>query len=240
MEKGNYTESDKICFENVKWELEQSMVYLSDCNSRKLSYFRLALAILSVFATGLGVYVNALSRASSDDLPLIISTETKIVVCFALVLSSLFVYSIIKEIFSIHMSRVQIFRQMNCLRQVMDSIRYKKHLGEYPTEKEQLKDRSTAYWEVFGKHRKLDIDNTNLRNSEKNWYRSPDFFMIAVLFITIISLNLGSLWYLLSLAEGGKAVILLAGLISGGVAVYLVSDIYKSRKRFKQSLKIVG
>jgi hypothetical protein len=225
-----YTEDDLYCFENLQWEMGQLSEFLKDCNHRKITYFKISLGLLSVLITVFGIMLHAVSR----EFDFSSSIEAQLIVAAITIAVSLLNYTIVKELFSIHSSRVHVIRQMNCLRQAMDSLRYKKHMGEYPLNAQDLKQTQTQYWESFGKHRKLQIENSCLRNSEES-LKSPDFFMIIVLISTSLLIQIGYFTY--------KAISGSSKLMSFGVGVFVTFiiisatiDVVIARKDLREKL----
>jgi len=79
-------------------------------------------------------------------------------------------------------------RQLNCLRQVRDSITYYKFEGKYPIHVNALIEGST-YYRIFGKHRKLYVGNEELRDRLGGSFSdSADKSLIGFLFITSLTL----------------------------------------------------
>jgi len=227
-----YTEDDVHCFKNIQWEMSELSLFLKDCNHRKITYFKFSLGVMSVFITLFGITLTAVAK----DFDISLYLEVQIIITAILLASCLINFSIIKELFSIHSSRVHIIRQMNCLRQAIDGIRYKKHVGNYPESTADLKNESSTYWKVFGKHRKLQIDNHGLRDSEKSWAKSPDMSMIFILSLISITLQFSATIYLISSESVGKELSFICGGVVSLSAFFIVTSLISSRKDLKVNL----
>lgn len=234
MSNPKYTEDDLHCFENIQWEMGELTDFLIDCNHRKITFFKFSLGVMSVFITIFGI----LFKAISEGYTLSSNKEIQIIIAIILLVMCFINYIIIKELFSIHSSRVLVIRQMNCLRQVMDSIRFKKHEGSYPSNVSELNNETSKYWNIFGKHRKLQLENSSLKDSEKSWSKSPDMFMILILLIVSIFLQLSASLYLVTSQEIGNILSFLTGGIVVLTSIFMVMDVRNSRDSLKKSLGI--
>ena len=229
-----YTNDDLSCFNNLQWEMSELLEYLKDCNLRKITYFKIALGILSVFVTGFGLVINASVQQS----PIVSAISFQALISVVLIIMGLLTYTILRELYSIHASRVTALRQMNCLRQTMDSIRFRKHEGKYPENLEELRSKGTHYWERFGQHRKLPIENEELKKVEQSISRSPDMFMIVIIFFISILLQISGVIYLVKGAAfhslGGIGI----GVFLTLTTLYFVNDFKKSREQLRRALGI--
>jgi len=89
-------------------------------------------------------------------------------------------------------------RQINCLRQAIDSIAYFRFEGKYPIHLNALME-GGVYYKVFGKHRKLPIGNEGLRNRFMGSFsESADKSLIGFLFFTSSILISAPYIYLMS------------------------------------------
>ena len=145
-------------------------------------------------------------------------------------------FVIIKELLSIHSSRVITLRQANCLRQAMDSIRYKKYVGTYPESVSDLLDQSTEYWKRFGRHRKLPLENDGLRGSERGIFRSPDKFMILILATMSLIVMMSPVVYLSASPNATFTDGWVSGVISLLFFVGVAMQINDSKKRLRVQL----
>jgi len=172
-----YTDDDKICFENIYSEQRILTDYMKDCNFRKIMLFKISLAAFSLLTSG-SITIFAL-YVKEDGIT--ISFPFNYIFGLIVISIGLINFVIIKELLSIHASRLITLRQANSLRYAIDSIRYKKFQGVYPASYKELFDQSTEYWKAFGRHRKLPLENESLRLSERGIFRSPDTFMVLIL-----------------------------------------------------------
>jgi len=224
--KNCYSDDDLHCFNNLQWEMGALQQYLQDCNLRKSALFKISLAGFSIVATGLVTIFGFFADHSN----LVIESPFNII--FGLVLFSIGLVNIviIKELVSIHASRLITFRQMNCIRQAMDSVRFKKHEGRYPNDWKELKQTDTKYWLTFGKHRKLPIENSGLKASESRFFRSPDKFMIFVITMLSLVLLLSPLILILATSVAGFYAGIYSGVISTLFIVIVWNEIRVSIK----------
>lgn len=237
LEDDVYTNDDLSCFNNLQWEMTELLEYLKDCNLRKITYFKISLGILSVFVTGFGFLINAAVQNS----PVVSAISFQALVSLALIIMGLLTYTVIKELYSIHASRIITLRQMNCLRQTMDSIRFRKYEGRDPESYKELRSDSTVYWLRFGQHRKLPIENEDLKNVERSMSRSPDMFMMTILLIISILLQISGVVYLAKAHAfqpwgewGGIGIGIFLTLATG----YFLSDFKRSQIELKKALGI--
>lgn len=224
----SFSDDERQCIENIHWELDALLEYLKDCNSRKITLFKVALAVFSVLTTGLVTIYSLYSKGAGKGI------EEPFDILFVVVLVSmgLINFSIIKELISIHASRLITYRQMNCLRQAMDSIRYARYEGKYPEAISELRATGTAYWKAFGQHRKLPLDNAALRQSEKGLFRSPDKFMILIIASLSLVVMMSPLVYVVAYARDSFT----AGLLSGTLGVFFVAVVIYEGLTAKKTL----
>ncbi len=104
-----YTNDDMSSFNNCQWEMKALLDYLIDCNVRKITYFKIALGILSVFISGFGFVINAAVRVS----PIIHSIPFQALISLSLIIMGLLTYTVIRELYSIFVRRIFALRQMN-------------------------------------------------------------------------------------------------------------------------------
>jgi hypothetical protein len=229
-----YSQDDLVCFENINSEQAILADYLRDCNSRKYSLFKLALTVFSVLTTA-SVALFVLST-EEDGLNIVFPFNY----AFGLILISigLINFVVIKELLSIHASRLITLRQMNCLRQAMDAIRYRKFMDKYPGSIDDLTNRETPYWLVFGQHRKLPLVNSGLRKSEQGVLRSPDKFMVLILTILSLCVMLAPMVYLGVSSDATFADGWLSGTVSIVFILGVVMQFSDSKKRLKSQIGV--
>ncbi|RLA07167.1 MAG: hypothetical protein DRR06_00540 [Gammaproteobacteria bacterium] len=228
-----YSEDDKICFNNINTEMAMLAEYLADCNARKYSLFKLSLVVSSVVVTAL----MTIFKLYSEDGGITIKAPFNYIFGAILVLIGLINIVIIKELLSIHASRLITYRQMNCFRQALDSIKYRKFEGCYPDSVDCLKSSDTEYWNILGKHRKLPLDNEGLVLSERGLFRSPDKFMIFILALISALVIFSPVIYMAWSPDSTYR----EGLYSGLVGMLFVAGFFvqfrDSRKRLRAQLK---
>lgn len=111
--------------------------------------------------------------------------------------------SIIKYIVTFKLSWILALRQMNCIRQAINSVLFAKIEGFIPrrlTEeimrekdfKDTILDSSSTYWNLYGRHEKYPLNNVHLRQKYssrfKIWFTSSDFFAILTIVVFTIFL----------------------------------------------------
>lgn len=229
-----YSKDDLNCFNNLQWEMSELNEYLKDCNQRKITYFKFSIGLITVlitlFGTVFGIYKENSKIIKEADIHWLF-IAILLVVCFLN-------FSVTKELFSLHASRVLTYRQMNSLRRAMDSIRYKRYEGNYPENLEVMKDENTNYWKEFGRHRKLPLESSGLRKNEKNWLQSPDKLMILVLGVVTLALE-GIVFYELfvSLSEViSKTSYALVGAALVAINLMMFYAVNSSRKALNDAL----
>ncbi len=91
-------------------------------------------------------------------------------------------------------------RQLNCLRQALDSIAYLRFEKKYPVHLKSLKE-GGVYYKTFGKHRKLPVGNEGFRNRFMGAFsESADKSLIGFLFFTSSILLSAPYIYLISVS----------------------------------------
>lgn len=229
-----YTNDDMSSFNNCQWEMKALLDYLIDCNVRKITYFKIALGILSVFITGFGFVINAAVRVS----PIIHSIPFQALISLSLIIMGLLTYTVIRELYSIFVRRIFALRQMNCLRQSMDSIRFKKCVCRFPDGIEELYARDTEYWKYFGQYRVLPLGNEAPEKVDMSISRSPDLFMMIVLFgVSFLLQGMGVGYLVIGTAFnslGGFGV----GVVLTITTSLIIGDFLKSRSKLISSLAV--
>jgi len=171
-----YDDDDKVCFQNIHFEMNMIAKYIEECNTRKFSLFRLSLTVFTAVVLSMVTIFEFYAKKGVT-----LEAPFNVIAALILVFVGLINIVIVKELLSIHASRLISFRQLNCLRHALDSIKYKKFEGEYPNSIDDLKNKDTKYWKAIGKHRKLPLNNEGLKHSDRGIFRSPDKFMVLVL-----------------------------------------------------------
>jgi hypothetical protein len=227
--EGDY---DLFRFNCLEREMDGVLKFMIDCNQRKLSWVKLSLTVFSIVTTGITALIASQDHATSLALPHVFDA----LIGIALVAVGLINLAVVRELISIHSSRIVSLRQMNCLRQAMDSIHYLKCEGRYPASALDLRNTSTAYWKSFGRHRKLDIDNVGLRKSERSLIQSPDRIMIyMVVILSAMLIAFPAMYFLYSQtkydAKNSFPLGMLSGILSALFLAYVIYEIVMERRR---------
>ncbi len=208
----------QIRIDDLNLEMDLLLRYLKDCNQRKLQLFKLALTVVAVLSGAcFSIYAVYNEPAAAG-----IQSPFDLIFGLLLILIGAITLTIITELMSIHASRVITLRQSNCIRQALDCLRFQRIEGYYPACLEQLRDQNTTYWQCFGQHRKLPLENSGLRASEASWLLSPDYMMIGTLtFLSVIVLMTPLLFVGLSDTVGYRD-----GVFSGVVGMLFLAGIF--------------
>lgn len=231
--KSEYSADDQICFQNISDEMSLLGSYLEDCNRRKLSLFKLALIVFSVVVTALVTLFKLYAEQKNG---LSVQSPFNFVFCAALLFVGLVNFAIIKELLSIHASRLITLRQTNSLRCAIDSIRYRKFEGKYPDEVEDLYDTTTDYWVAFGRYRMLPLTDDGLKRSEKGILRSPDTFMAGVLIVMSTVFLLSPIFYMFQSSQLGFFGDVYAGVLAAVFLFGIIKEVIASRDRLRMQL----
>ncbi|OQY01932.1 MAG: hypothetical protein B6I26_02930 [Desulfobacteraceae bacterium 4572_130] len=186
-------DADLQCVINIKWEMKGLLKYLIHCNNRKLNLFKLFIATFSILVTALIATITLSPEALQTQNINSNFHIMDLISLFILFFIGLINLSIIKEWLSIYISRLVTYRQMNAFRRALDSLRYQKYYGEYPS-LQDLRNKELLYWKKFGNYRKLTLDNTMLKKEQfsiSSFFTSPDKFAIFSIFLLSIMI-LGS------------------------------------------------
>ncbi|SFL09338.1 hypothetical protein SAMN05216302_10315 [Nitrosomonas aestuarii] len=178
--------------ENLKWESVLVSEALQETRKRKAFAINASMILFPGLVAGFLAIIPTIEKLeggqSYSQALALISSHSWI----TLVIISMFIgmaNMIAIKYIAAYKAQANLFlRQLNCLRQARDSITYYKFVGRYPIHLKELIQPS-AYYKVFGKHRKLYIGNEELRNRmEGSFSDSADKSLIGFLFITSLTL----------------------------------------------------
>ena len=125
-------------------------------------------------------------------------------------------------------------RQLNCLRQALDSATYAQIEGYFPKQIDSLYDSGTIYNAAFGKHRKLPLHNEYLKKDCASLIRPADHFAIFMISLFTSGLLIAPVYYFYKVADDSK----FNGLVSAIIlVVFMVSVGYIALSSRKDILK---
>jgi len=188
------TDSLKSHEENLKWEFKVMTDNLNEIRKRKFFAINASMILFPGLIGGLAAI------ASLNDI-------TKIeegLQWAAVVTVSMFIgmanMIAIKYIAAFKSQSNLAIRQINCLRQALDSMTYYRFEGKFPIHLKALSE-GGVYYKIFGKHRKLPVGNEGLRNRFiGSFTESADKSLIGFLFFTSTILVSAPFLYLVSVS----------------------------------------
>lgn len=173
---------------------------IKDKEKKKLTIITSSFAVFSLLVT----YILSVSTgATVGDIEKITSFPFLFVSLVFLSSISVINISIIKYIVSLKEECLLAIRQLNCIRQAINSIMFSKLEGYLPKtiDKEifegTIRDKTTKYWDIYGRHEKYPLNNFHLRDKYNSWkifficFTSSDMF--AVFAISMFTILLASL-----------------------------------------------
>ncbi len=168
--------------ENLKWEFEQTSQSLNEIRKRKF----IAINASMVMFPGL---VGALAAITTmNELSLFTESMQWVAVLIVSIFIGLANMIAIKYIAAFKSQSTLAIRQINCLRQALDSITYFKFEGKFPIHLKALAEGS-IYFKTFGKHRKFPVGNEGFRNRFIDSFSvSADKSLIGFLYLTSVLL----------------------------------------------------
>lgn len=164
--------------ETLKSEQKLLFEFLKIQEDKKSTAIKSSFGVFSIIITGL-IAVYTLSEKLPDG----VSLGYPFNLIFAAVLVGLCLTNlvIIKIIMSYRAGLLLGIRQLNCNRQAIDRITFTIFEEKFPLKESELKDESTIYWSVYGQHRKLPINNIDLRRQNQSIISSSDEFAVIVI-----------------------------------------------------------
>ncbi len=202
-------------YEKLKHEEITILDFLKHLDNRKAYAIRSSFAVFSIIISAL-VAIYTFSHRSGETMALMYPFNA----LFAFVLIGLGAANlvIIKLIMNYRAGLLLAFRQANCIRQAIDRVFYTMLEGRFPKQVDDLRDKETIYWDLLGQHRKLPIDNTDLRAQNNSWYKSSDEFAVTIIAVFTTVLFIGATLHVL-LYEGESTVI---GVVSGASLMFFL------------------
>lgn len=184
--------NEKFAFvlESLKNEKELLYPLILHYEKKEMLLLRSAVVIFSLYLTAGGILFKISHDANSIEVLVFPFDILYAVITLALCLLSM---TLIKFILNNQASCIITLRQLNCIRQAIDAIRYQKIVGDLPSEESllvELNEKNYEYWSCWGQHRKLPINNEHLRDGAENFYKStfesPEgFLVLSVSFFSI-------------------------------------------------------
>lgn len=218
----------------LKWEQNMTWEFIKHQEDRKFSMIKSSFGVFSIVITGM-IAIYSLSQETPNGLSLTYPFN----VLFTGVLAGLGLTNLvlIKLIMSCRAGILLAFRQLNCFRQAMDRISYTLLENTFPDQIAKLKETSSTYWTAFGQHRKLPLDNKDLRDYNKHKFRSADEF--AVLMIALFTGGLFLVPIIRFFWAGEQSTILGAGLALLALAFVgsVIFIVHSSRKAVELALE---
>lgn len=173
-------------------EQEKLWDQLERRDENKISLLKMSFGIFSLFLTGMLTAVS-FGEASKE---LFNSPEFNTLLVIVVGGMGLINFVLIKYIVMFKYSRLLFTRQINCLRNSMDSCIFSMIEGRPPENTEELfKDKNkeqkdqNKYYRIFGKHRKMPIENIEFRRFHKKIFESADDVAITVISLLTVSMT---------------------------------------------------
>lgn len=206
--KSPYIEKEKLedllIFLNSKYE--KLGEYVTDKEKKKLAIVASSFAVFTFLVTiALGIFKDGINVKE----PLAFFS---LVMVFLLGIAVINI-SIIKYIVALKLSWLLAVRQMNCIRQAINTIMFTKIEGYLPHTltadkiknedyENTILDKKSRYWDLYGRHEKYPLNNVHLREKYQSWrvaliwFTSGDFFAISAISVFTILLVSGPAIYL--------------------------------------------
>jgi len=210
----------------------------------------------AVFSLITGVVVNIFTRPV-DNVPDLFAVPSIIVISLLVVGVVLIYTSIIKYILALKSDCILATRQLNCLRQSINSVIFsyiEKHFPKpLPEDMDSrrfagtIKDTETDYWELYGQHDKYALSNITFRDTYKKgsiYFRSADLYSVLVIALFASMLIITPILFLAYVHESQVSLTPAEIFISGGVSfvsliVFLalvIANVYIEMKRMNHYL----
>lgn len=208
-----------VVYEKLKHEETTILDFLKHQDDRKAFVIKSSFAVFTVVITAI-VAIYTYSQKSGETMALIYPFNA----LFAFVLLGLGSANlvIIKLIMAYRAGLLLAFRQANCIRQAIDRVFYMIVEGDFPRDIDELRKKETIYWDLLGQHRKLPIDNAELRKQNNSWYKSGDEFAVAVIAIFTATLFIGATLHVLFYEKQSTIV----GVMSGAILMVFLFGVY--------------
>ena len=165
--------------ERLQWEQNTLFDYLKDIQRKKFLVINYAVGIFPFI-------VSAIIAAFSYKIAGSAERSGVLVGFFLTILMAAGASNMvaIKYIAAFKANAILLIRQIICLRQALDSVTYHLIEGALPTKIDALRNNTTKYWEVFGRHRKLPIGNNGYRSHYlDNYCESADETVVTFLYV---------------------------------------------------------
>lgn len=216
--------------ETVRLEIQLLVEFFKDQERKKLNVVNSSIGTFTIFITGLVTIIflankfDAISSSQQQAGTSGISSEF-ITIMFFVVLGGLGLINLvlIKYMASLRAGTVLAMRQLNCLRQALDSATYAQIEGYFPKKIESLYSKDTIYHAAFGKHRKLPLHNEYLKKDCAKIIKPADHFAIFMISLFTCGLLGAPVYYFYRVAEDSK----LNGVISAVMLVIFISFVAK-------------
>lgn len=173
--------------ENLRWEQNKIYDFVIHQEDKKLSVLKISFGVFSLFITGL---IAIFSLASKSDGNILLAYPFDVLFVAVLIGMGLINLILIKFVMAYRAGGILALRQSNCIRQALDAVTFSLIENRMPNDKSELekeKDTNKFYWCLFGQHRKLPIENKDLRRQNRNLFSSADNFAVMVItFLTSI------------------------------------------------------
>ena len=190
--QGLSTETLQVLLDYNQKEQNKLWEELDKRDDSKITILKISFGIFSLFVTGMLTAVS-FGDASKE---LFNSPEFNTLLVLIVGGMGLINFSLIKYIVMFTHSRLLFTRQINCLRHSMDSCIFSMIEGHPPSNssdhyKNKCKndDEQNMYYQIFGKHRKLPIENNEFREFHKKIFESADDVAITVISILTVSMT---------------------------------------------------
>lgn len=230
----------EVALETMKWDQEKAMSLYKGYEDDKIIFIKLTIGVYSVFITGLiAVFSFSMKKGGTFSL----APPFDILFAIALIGMGLIGLSLLKYVIWKRAEGIKTVRQMNCNRQAIDSIMFHCFEGRYPSDKQELKDRDTLYWNVLGKHRRLPTDNDPMRENQAYFFESlplsPDNFLILVMTVLIfITLSIPILFLLFSPSGQSTVLGFISGVLSLSFLALVIWQVKASQKMIREAFGI--
>ena len=221
---GVSVETIKLQLENDRHEYGVLWDQVDRRDKQRILMIRTALGIFSIFASGLIAIFVVANKINS-----VIEATPEFIALFSLVLIGMGAsnIAIIRHIISFQHARILLVRQINCLRHRMDACSYAMVEGIFPHSPSEITKEDgcpdTTYYQIFGKHRKLPVDNKWLTSVHRNLFESPDTITVSVIAIlTGVLFLLPPIYFVITTnnAVSGAISVLLGGIFA--FSLYLI------------------
>lgn len=242
-------------FEFLQNRAGKIVEYIQDKEKKKLWIIGGSYTVFSLVAT---VMVKILT-SQSENIPSLLALPS--IVLFSLfVIGVVLIYtSIIKLILALKADCILATRQLNCLRQSINSVifsyiekKYPRRLPEDRPGQDELVgtilDTRTNYWEFYGCHDKYPLDNLTFRSTydkKSIYFRSADIYSVVIIAIFTSLLIMTPFGFLMAHIREKESLTAIDGFLLGGIScIALVAfltlvgvTVYVEMKRIEKYLK---